>query len=125
MQFFGMAFEILLKLILGHCVKGLEFRENRCEFSCIFWDFYDLGGIQQIFENCIKLTEVNLGYTNSLLKEAWIYLAENLPSRIEMLDLRNNVHYISDKFLSTLSTRCDNLRYRDDGWGISQWDRWK
>ena len=65
--------------------------------------------LQQIFENCTKLKEINLGIGTTEHDEKFVsYVAENLPSRIEKLDLSQ--HRIDEQSMSVLTTRCKNLK---------------
>ena len=68
--------------------------------------------LQQILENCIKIKEINLGqilmWDFETGKNVLSYIAHNLPSGIEKLDL--SCHQINDQFLSALIARCKNLR---------------
>ena len=71
----------------------------------------DIGCIKQIFEKCTKLEELQLKFphrSHASAKKVLNYLAQNLPSKIEKLDLGGN--YISDQFLDTLIPRCTNLK---------------
>ena len=71
----------------------------------------DIGCIKQIFEKCTKLEELQLKFphkSHASAEKVLNHLAQNLPPKIEKLDLGGN--YISDQFLDTLIPRCTNLK---------------
>ena len=84
----------------GQTLETLSLRLYSCQDLSLTF-------IQQIIEKCIKLKEISIG-NFSLPKSKSTYLPDNLPTRIEKLEICGD--YICDQTLQTLFVRCTNLK---------------
>ena len=96
--------QLTKKVIKSICTQNGQTLESLSLFSC---EHLSLTFLQQIIENCIKLKEIGIG-NFSFPESILTYLAENLPSRIEKLDISGSD--ICDQLLNTLIVRCTNLK---------------
>ena len=97
--------QLTQKMINSICTQNGQTLESLSLCSC---EHLSLTFVQQIIENCIKLKEISIG-NFSLPESISTYLAENLPSRIEKLDISGSD--ICDQLLNILIVRCTNLKH--------------
>ena len=94
-------FELTPKIIDIICNQNGKTLEVLGLFDCLG---VNASSLQQIFENCTKLKEINLGISTNGHDENFVsYVAENLPSRIEKLDLEK-VCFIRNMYKKHLLT---------------------
>ena len=77
-----------------------------------FCNGLDLESVKQILQKCVKLKEVNFGDTR-LTDATESYLAENLPSQIERLDLIGDSE-LSEPAEGFFEIKCDQIQIFDD-----------
>ena len=77
-----------------------------------FCNGLDLESVKQILQKCVKLKEVNFGDTR-LSDATESYLAENLPSQIERLDLIGDSE-LSEPAEGFFEIKCNQIQMFDD-----------